>query len=49
MKKLLLAFVLSVFLVSCTLTTQSGSADLNPDPDTIHAVSDLVRIVLAEK
>lgn len=49
MKKILLPFILTMFLPSCALNTKSGSATLDPDAETVRAVSDLIRVVLAEK
>lgn len=49
MKTILGFLALSLLLPSCALQTKSGSANLNPDPETVRAVGELVRIVLSDK
>jgi len=49
MKKILFFASLCVLLPSCSLNTGTGTATLDPDAETVRAVSELVRAVLAEK
>lgn len=49
MKKILALAIVAALLPSCSLNTESGSASLDPDVETVRAVSELVRVVLSEK
>ena len=49
MKTILLLVALSVLLASCTFNTETGTATLDPDAETVRAVTELVRTVLDEK
>ena len=49
MRKILALAALSTLLPSCALNTKAGSAELDPDPEIVRAVGELVRLVLDDK
>ena len=49
MKKILVLAPLALLLPACALNTETGTATLDPDAETVRAVTELVRTVLSDK
>ena len=49
MRKILALVILSAVLQSCALDTKTGTATLDPDAETVRAVTELVQTVLSDK